>query len=89
MPDASQQTTNMPVALILQGLQSLPTLIQFYETLAGDAKRSGRLTDQESADLTAAINALQDAKTKPSWWLTDEERGAVQTQGDLTIDSQS
>ena len=70
----------MPVALILAGLQSLPTIIQLYETLAGDAKRSGRLSDQEDADLTAAINALQDAKTKPSYWLTDEERAALAPQ---------
>ena len=67
----------MPVALILAGLNSLPTLIQVFESLAADAKRSGRLTDQEDADLAASIKNLSDAKAKPSWWLTDEERAAI------------
>jgi hypothetical protein len=67
---------NMPVALLLAGLNSLPTLIELFETLAADAKRTGRLSDQESADLEAAIKNLNDAKAKPSWWLTDEERAA-------------
>jgi hypothetical protein len=51
-------------------------LIQLFETLAADAKRTGRLSDQENADLEAAIKNLSDAKAKPSWWLTDEERAA-------------
>lgn len=64
----------MPVALIIQGLASLPALIAAFEGLAQDAKRSGRLSPEEDAALAASLQTLQDVKTKPSWWLTDAER---------------